>query len=99
MLPEPEERNLLFARQPPRTRSAIALKPAAAYPDARATLARPAAAPFASFWLAGYEGADPINSSGLPLAMADLTQHEAQAAADYARLAEFDMRTVRESAG
>jgi hypothetical protein len=58
-----------------------------------------ASPPFASFWMAGYEGADHVNSSGLPLAMCDITQHETQAAEDYARLDEFSIRTVRESAG
>ena len=82
-----------------RVRADLALASGIACPDARILLARAAAAPFASFWLAGYEGADHVNSSGLPLAMSDVTQHEAQPAADYARLAEFDIRTVRESAG
>ena len=54
---------------------------------------------FKSFWMAGYEGADHINGSGQPLSMCDITQHGAQVAADYSRLAAFDIRTVRESAG
>ena len=42
---------------------------------------------FRSFWMAGFEGADQINGAGLALSMYDITQHRAQAAADYARLA------------
>ncbi len=54
---------------------------------------------FKSFWQAGYEGADHLNSSGLPLSMNEITQHDMQAADDYLGLAEFGIRTVRESVG
>ncbi len=54
---------------------------------------------FRSFWIAGYEGADHINGSGLPLVMNDLTGHGADPVADYALLREFDIHTVRESVG
>lgn len=55
--------------------------------------------PFSSFWQAGYEGADHINPSGVALSMNDLNQHQARAAEDYAALAPFSFRTVRESVG
>lgn len=55
--------------------------------------------PFSSFWQAGYEGADHINPAGLALSMNDLNQHQARAAEDYAALAPFSIRTVRESVG
>lgn len=55
--------------------------------------------PLSSFWQAGYEGADHINPAGLALSMNDLNQHQARAAEDYAALAPFSIRTVRESAG
>src|SRR4051812_31299867 len=55
--------------------------------------------PFASFWQAGFEGADHVNGSGRTLAMAELSGHLRHIDADYAALAEFDIRTVRESAG
>ena len=49
--------------------------------------------------MAGYEGADHINGAGDPLSMCDLTQHRVQAGSDYSRLVDFNLRTVRESAG
>lgn len=55
--------------------------------------------PFTSFWQAGYEGADHINPAGVALSMNDLNQHQARAAEDYAALAPFAIRTVRESVG
>jgi beta-glucosidase/6-phospho-beta-glucosidase/beta-galactosidase len=54
---------------------------------------------FASFWMGGYEGADHLNGSDGVVSMCDITQHHLHAAADYARLADFGIRTVRESAG
>src|SRR5688500_12829497 len=54
---------------------------------------------FASFWMAGYEGADHVNSSGRPLSMNDANQHISRAYEDYALLSEFGIRTVRESIG
>lgn len=54
---------------------------------------------FPSFWMAGYEGADHINSSGTALDMGALTQHVEQAGADYEMLRDFGISTVRESAG
>ena len=54
---------------------------------------------FKSFWQAGFEGADHLNGSGIPLSMNDLTEHNARAADDYQGLAEFGIRTIRESVG
>jgi UDP-galactopyranose mutase len=54
---------------------------------------------FRSYWIAGYEGADHINGSGRALIMNDITGHSADPAADYERLRDFDIRTVRESVG
>lgn len=55
--------------------------------------------PFASFWMAGFEGADHINLHGQPLDMAALTGHAAQFGGDYRRAAALGLRTVRESVG
>jgi UDP-galactopyranose mutase len=49
---------------------------------------------FASFWMGGYDGADQVNGADDAI---DITQHHRLAAADYARLADFGIRTVRES--
>src|SRR5437868_10452454 len=54
---------------------------------------------FKSYWMGGFEGADHLGTADFPLSMCDLTQHRQHAAADYARLAELGIRTVRESAG
>src|SRR5687767_5448198 len=54
---------------------------------------------FASFWMAGYEGADHVNSVGIPLSMNDANRHTSRAYEDYALLSEFGIRTVRESIG
>jgi hypothetical protein len=54
---------------------------------------------FRSFWMAGYEGADHVNSLGLPLSMNEANHHWQQLEADYALLERFGIRTVRESIG
>lgn len=54
---------------------------------------------FRSFWMAGYEGADHVNSAGRPLSMNQANHHWQQLDADYALLAGFGIRTVRESIG
>ncbi|MEO5660181.1 MAG: family 1 glycosylhydrolase [Polaromonas sp.] len=54
---------------------------------------------FRSFWMAGYEGADHINTLGRPLSMNEATEHWQHLESDYALLAEFGIRTVRESIG
>ena len=54
---------------------------------------------FNSFWMAGFEAYDHINRHGQALTLNTLTQHGAQAAADYARLAPLQIHTVRESVG
>ncbi len=59
----------------------------------------PFSAPFLSFWQAGYEGADHINRMQHPLSMNQVTGHLDRAYEDYQRLAEFGIRTVRESVG
>jgi protoporphyrinogen oxidase/glycosyltransferase involved in cell wall biosynthesis len=55
--------------------------------------------PFASFWQAGYEGADHINHAGQAQDMNAVTGHLGRAREDYERLARFGIRTVRESIG
>jgi protoporphyrinogen oxidase/glycosyltransferase involved in cell wall biosynthesis len=57
------------------------------------------APPFATFWQAGYEGADHVNHAGRPLDMNLLTGHQQRARQDYALLQQFGIRTVRESIG
>ena len=54
---------------------------------------------FASFWMAGFEGADHIDLHGQALDMVALTGHAAQFDADHARVAALGMRTIRESVG
>jgi len=55
--------------------------------------------PFATFWQAGYEGADHVNHAGQPQDMNLVTGHLQRARADYELLAQFGIRTVRESIG
>ncbi|TFW25982.1 glycosyltransferase, partial [Duganella callida] len=57
------------------------------------------APPFATFWQAGYEGADHVNHAGRALDMNAVTGHLTRSRADYQLLREFGIRTVRESAG
>ncbi|NYE60149.1 protoporphyrinogen oxidase/glycosyltransferase involved in cell wall biosynthesis [Duganella sp. 1224] len=57
------------------------------------------APPFATFWQAGYEGADHVNHAGRALDMNLVTGHQQRARDDYALLAQFGIRTVRESIG
>lgn len=57
------------------------------------------ASTFASFWMAGYEGADHINGAGIPLAMNEANRHASRAFEDYLLLSELGIRTVRESIG
>ncbi|MGI4778834.1 MAG: glycosyltransferase [Janthinobacterium lividum] len=59
----------------------------------------PAPSLFRSFWMGGYEGADHVNSQGEPLHMRRDNGHERNAEADYAALARFGIRTIRESVG
>ena len=54
---------------------------------------------FRSFWMAGYEGADHVNSAGCALSMNEANHHWQQLDADYALLGRFGIRTVRESIG
>lgn len=55
--------------------------------------------PLRSFWMAGFEGADHINSSEFPLDMAALSHHVEHVEMDYAQLRAWGLRTVRESLG
>ncbi|MBS6435522.1 NAD(P)-binding protein [Pantoea sp.] len=55
--------------------------------------------PFSSFWQAGYEGADHINTAGQRLVMDALTGHQTRFRNDYLALQHFGIRTVRESIG
>ena len=54
---------------------------------------------FRSFWVGGYEGADHVNGAGRALSMNEANRHWQQLDADYALLADFGIRTVRESIG
>ena len=54
---------------------------------------------FRSFWMGGYEGADHVNSAGQPLHTRRGNGHELCADADYAALATYGIRTIRESVG
>ena len=53
---------------------------------------------FRSFWIGGFESATHINRSGVRIDMVSATQHDIQVDSDYARLAEWGIRTVREGA-
>ena len=54
---------------------------------------------FKTFWQAGFEGADHVNSKGQALDMVAQTGHLAQLDGDYRRLARCGILTIRESAG
>lgn len=54
---------------------------------------------YASFWQAGFEGADHINGSATPLCMNSSTGHLDRAEDDYARMRVLGLRVARESAG
>jgi UDP-galactopyranose mutase len=54
---------------------------------------------FRSFWMAGFEGADHVNSKGEALSPNRASAHWALIAEDYSLLHEFGIRTVRESVG
>ncbi|MDC8757357.1 FAD-dependent oxidoreductase [Janthinobacterium fluminis] len=58
-----------------------------------------AAAPFLSYWQAGYEGADHVTRAGRALSMNEASGHLARVREDYALLRQFGIRTVRESVG
>jgi beta-glucosidase/6-phospho-beta-glucosidase/beta-galactosidase len=53
---------------------------------------------FQSFWIGGFESATHINRAGVRIDMISATQHDVQVDDDYARLAEWGIRTVREGA-
>ncbi len=55
-----------------------------------------APSPFRSFWQAGYECADHVNNRGERVDLLRLTGHLNHPAADFANLAPFGIRTVRE---
>jgi UDP-galactopyranose mutase len=54
---------------------------------------------FKSFWMAGFEGADHVNSHGRVLSMNRANAHWDLIEDDYRRLADFGISTVRESVG
>jgi len=54
---------------------------------------------FNSFWQAGFEGADPVNGRGQALNFIHAGGHLFNLESDYAALARFGIRTVRESIG
>ena len=69
-------------------------------PTAHVTSIHPIAeTPFRSFWMGGYEGADHVNSHGMALDLRRSNGHAARLDKDYAALAPFGIRTVRESIG
>src|SRR3712207_5254033 len=51
---------------------------------------------FRSFWLAGFESACHINRAGVRLDMLALTQHDRQAAGDYALLRSVGIQAARD---
>jgi beta-glucosidase/6-phospho-beta-glucosidase/beta-galactosidase len=53
---------------------------------------------FRSFWIAGFESATHINQSGVRIDMVSATQHDVLVEEDYARLADWDISTVRDGA-
>jgi hypothetical protein len=53
---------------------------------------------FRSFWIGGFESASHINRSGVRIDMVSATQHDELVDEDYARLADWGIRTVREGA-
>jgi hypothetical protein len=56
-------------------------------------------APFESFWMGGYEGADHLDASGRPLDMVRASGHLDRLEQDHAAAAALGLRTVRESIG
>lgn len=54
---------------------------------------------FRSFWAGGFEGADHVNSRGVPLSLNQANSHWQQLDDDYARLVHMGITTVRESIG
>lgn len=55
--------------------------------------------PLNSFWMGGIEGADHLNSHGVPLDMTRACGHRAHLDEDFRQLAHWGLRTVRESVG
>jgi len=51
-----------------------------------------------SFWIGGFESATHINRAGVRIDMVSATQHDLLVDEDYARLADWGIRTVREGA-
>ncbi|HEY0877397.1 MAG TPA: FAD-dependent oxidoreductase, partial [Zeimonas sp.] len=80
-------------QQPTRRRSAFRAPSAKDVPHAAPE------APFRSFWMGGYEGADHRNGSGTALDMAASNAHIDRLDEDYAAAARHGIRTVRESLG
>ncbi len=57
------------------------------------------ATPYASFWMAGFEGADHVNAHGTPLDLVHANGHLEHLDDDYRRIAALGLRTVRETVG
>ena len=55
--------------------------------------------PLNRFWMGGIEGADHLNSHGVPLDMTRACGHRAHLDEDFRQLAHWGLRTVRESVG
>lgn len=62
-------------------------------------LMRDSPRPFQSFWMGGFEGADHVNGNGLALDPNGHNGHDRYLREDYAALAPFGIRCVRESVG
>ncbi|MES2887211.1 MAG: hypothetical protein V4739_04280 [Pseudomonadota bacterium] len=54
---------------------------------------------FRSFWMGGYEGADHVNTHGVPLDMTALSGHDVHLSSDHAAASALGVRCVRESIG
>jgi UDP-galactopyranose mutase len=57
------------------------------------------AAPYRSFWMAGFEGADHRNAHGIPLDLVHATGHLERVDEDYRRVAALGFGAIRESVG
>ena len=68
-------------------------------PEPGEPLPASAAPLFRSFWMGGYEGADHVNSRGEEVLMNRRSGHWERLEEDYALLARFGIRTIRESVG
>jgi beta-glucosidase/6-phospho-beta-glucosidase/beta-galactosidase len=56
-------------------------------------------APYQSFWMAGFEGADHVNGLGVPLDLVRASGHVAHIEEDYGGLGALGLHSIRESVG